>query len=174
LVSSLLVVLETLAPAERVAFVLHDLFAMPSTRSHPSWGARRRVQGPPMVPDGDLKRRREVIDAFLAASRGGDFDALLALLDPDVVLRADDAAARMGASREVRGAAKVAEIFAGRARAGLPALINGDPGLVWVQQGRPRIVFGFAITRGRIVGIELLADPDRLAQLDLAILNEMP
>jgi RNA polymerase sigma-70 factor (ECF subfamily) len=129
------------------------------------------VQGAPTVPDGDLNRRREVIDAFLAASRGGDFDALLALLDPDVVLRADDAAVQMGASREVRGAARVADTFSGRARAAQPALLNGVVGLVWVQQGRPRTVFGFTITRGKIVEIELLADPDRLRQLDLEILN---
>jgi RNA polymerase sigma-70 factor (ECF subfamily) len=129
------------------------------------------VQGAPTVPDGDLNRRREVIDAFLAASRGGDFDALLALLDPDVVLRADDAAVQMGAAKEVRGAAKVAETFSGRARAAHPALVDGDPGLVWVQQGRPRTVFDFTMTRGKIVEIELLADPDRLRQLDLEILN---
>ena len=181
---ALLVVLETLAPAERVAFVLHDLFAMPFDEIAQIVGrspaaarqlasrARRRVQGGGSVPDADVARRREVIDAFLAASRGGDFQALLALLDPDVVLRADDAAVQVGAAKEVRGAAKVAATFSGRARAAQPASVNGAPGLVWVQQGRPRIVFDFSITAGKIVEIDLLADPDRLRQLDLAILTE--
>jgi RNA polymerase sigma-70 factor (ECF subfamily) len=181
---ALLVVLETLAPAERVAFVLHDLFAMPFDEIAPIVGrspaaarqlasrARRRVQGTPAVPDADLKRRREVIDAFLAASRAGDFGALLALLDPEVVLRADEAAVQMGASKAVRGAAQVAQTFSGRARAAQPALVNGDPGLVWVQHGRPRTVFGFTITRDKIVEIQLLADPERLRKLELAILND--
>jgi RNA polymerase sigma-70 factor (ECF subfamily) len=113
-----------------------------------------------------------VIDAFLAASRAGDFGALLALLDPEVVLRADEAAVQMGASKAVRGAAQVAQTFSGRARAAQPALVNGDPGLVWVQHGRPRTVFGFTITRDKIVEIQLLADPERLRKLELAILND--
>src|ERR1700694_343395 len=181
---ALLVVLETLGPAERVAFVLHDLFGMPFEEIAPIVGrspaaarqlasrARRRVQGGGSVPDADLTRRREVVDAFLAASRGGDFGALLALLDPDVVLRADTAAVQMGAAREVRGADQVAETFSGRARAAQPALVNGAPGLVWVQHGRPRTVFDFTIAGGKIVAIKLLADPDRLRQLDLAIRDE--
>ena len=180
---ALLVVLETLAPAERVAFVLHDMFAVPFEEIAPIVGrspaaarqlasrARRRVQGA-TVPDADRTRQREVVDAFLAASRGGHFDALLALLDPDVVLRADRAAVRMGASREVRGAAAVADTFSGRARAAQPALVNGAAGLVWAQRGVPRIVFGFTIAHGKIVEVELVADPERLRQLDLAVLDD--
>jgi RNA polymerase sigma factor (sigma-70 family) len=181
---ALLVVLETLAPAERIAFVLHDMFDLPFDEIAPIVGrspaaarqlasrARRRVQGAATVPDADLTRQREVVDAFLAASRGGDFDALLAVLDPDVVLRADRAAVRMGASREVRGAAAVADTFSGRARVARPALVNGAVGLVWAQSGRPRVVFGFTIARGKIVEIDLVADPERLRQLDLAVLDD--
>jgi RNA polymerase sigma factor (sigma-70 family) len=181
---ALLVVLETLTPAERVAFVLHDMFAVPFDEIAPIVGrspaatrqlasrARRRVQGVATVPDADLARRREVVDAFLAASRGGDFDALLAVLDPDVVLRADRAAVRMGASREVRGAAAVADTFAGRARAARPALVNGAVGLVWAPAGRPRVAFAFTITGGKIVEIDLVADPERLHRLDVAILDD--
>ena len=181
---ALLVVLETLAPAERVAFVLHDLFDLPFDEIAPIVGrsptaarqlasrARRRVQGAATVPDGDLTRQREVVDAFLAASRGGDFDALLAVLDPDVVLRADREAVQMGASGEVRGAAAVARTFSGRARVAQPALVNGAAGAVWAQGGRPRVVFEFTITGGRIVEIHLVADPERLRQLDLAIQRE--
>jgi RNA polymerase sigma-70 factor, ECF subfamily len=180
---ALLVVLETLAPAERVAFVLHDMFAVSFDEIAPILGrspvaarqlasrARRRVQGA-AVPDADRTRQRAVVDAFLAASRGGDFDALLAVLDPDVVLRADLAAMQAGASKEVRGAAAVAETFSGRARAARPALVNGAVGLVWAQSGRPRVVFGFTITSGKIVEIELIADPERLRQLDLALLED--
>jgi RNA polymerase sigma-70 factor (ECF subfamily) len=181
---ALLVVLETLAGAERVAFVLHDMFDLPFDEIAPIVGrsptaarqlasrARRRVQGAAAVPDADRTRQREVVDAFLAASRGGDFAALLALLDPDVVLRADRAAVHAGPSREVRGAAAVADTFSGRARAAQPALVNGAVGLVWAPGGRPRVVFDFTITRGKIVEINLVADPERLRQLDLAILNE--
>ena len=181
---ALLVVLETLAPAERVAFVLHDMFNLPFDEIARIVGrspgaarqlasrARRRVQGAATGFDADLARQREVVDAFLAASRGGDFDALLAVLDPDVVLRADHAAARAGASREVRGAAAVADTFAGRARAAQPALVDGAAGLVWAPGGRPRVVFNFTITRGKIVAIEMVADPERLRQLDLAVLKE--
>ena len=180
---ALLVVLETLAPAERVAFVLHDMFAVSFDEIAPILGrspaaarqlasrARRRVQGA-AVPDADRTRQRAVVDAFLAASRGGDFDALLAVLDPDVVLRADRAAMQAGASKEVRGVAAVAETFSGRARAARPALVNGAVGLVWAQGGRPRVVFGFTITSGKIVEIELIADPERLRQLDLALLED--
>jgi len=181
--SALLVVLQTLGPAERVAFVLHDMFAVPFDEIAPIVGrspaaarqlasrARRRVQGAATVPDADLIHKRKVVDAFLAASRGGDFEALLAVLDPDVMLRADRAAVRMGASREVRGAAAVANTFAGRARFAQPALVNGAAGLVWARRGRPAVVFRFAITRGKIVEIELVADPERLRQLDLAVLG---
>ncbi|MGZ8637059.1 MAG: sigma-70 family RNA polymerase sigma factor [Actinomycetota bacterium] len=180
---ALLVVLETLAPAERLAFVLHDLFAVPFDEIAPIVGrspaaarqlasrARRRVQGATEVPDADRTKQREIVDAFLAASRGGDFDALLAVLDPDVVLRADDAAVLAGASREVRGAAPVAQTFSGRARAPRPALVDGVPGLVWAQRGTPQVVFGFTIERGAIVAIDLIADPERFRTSDLVLLD---
>jgi RNA polymerase sigma-70 factor (ECF subfamily) len=181
---ALLVVLDTLNPAERLAFVLHDLFAMPFDEIAPIVGrsptaarqlasrARRRVQGATTDPDVDLTRQREVVDAFLAASRGGNFDALLAMLDPDVVLRADDAAVQTGASREVRGAPAVAGQFSGRARTAQLALVNGAAGAVWAVGGQPRVVFSFTIARGKIVAINLLADPERLSQLDLEVLGD--
>jgi len=125
-----------------------------------------------VIADSDVNLRWEVVDAFLAASRGGDFDALLAVLDPDVVLRADRAAVLAGASREVRGAPAVAKQFSGRARFAQPALVDGVVGAVWAPGGRPRVVFGFTITRGKIVEIDILADPTRLRQLDLAVLND--
>ena len=181
---ALLVVLDTLAPAERLAFVLHDMFAVPFDEIAPIVGrspaaarqlasrARRRVQGAATVPDADLTRRRKLIDAFLAASRGGDFKALFALLDPDVMLRADHAAVQMGAAKEVRGAAAVADTFSGRARTARPALVNGAAGAVWAPGGRPRVVFGFTITNGKIVAIDMVADPARLGRLDLAVLDD--
>jgi RNA polymerase sigma-70 factor (ECF subfamily) len=181
---ALLVVLDTLAPAERLAFVLHDMFAVPFDQIATILGrspnaakmlasrARRRVQGAATVPDTDLTRQRAVVDAFLAAARGGDFAALLAVLDPDVVLRADHAAVDAGASAEVRGAAAVAEQFSGRARAAQPALVDGAAGAVWAPGGQPRMVFGFTITHGKIVAIDILADPERLRQLDLAVLDD--
>jgi RNA polymerase sigma-70 factor (ECF subfamily) len=113
-----------------------------------------------------------VVDAFLAAARGGDFDGLLALLDPDVVLRSDGAAVRAGASRELRGAPAVADTFAGRARVARPALVDGAVGAVWAPGGRPRVVFGFTIINGRIVEIDILADPERVDELDLTMLDE--
>jgi RNA polymerase sigma-70 factor (ECF subfamily) len=113
-----------------------------------------------------------VVDAFLAASRGGDFDALLALLDPDVVLRADSAAVIAGAAGELVGAAAVAETFFGRARTAQSAVIDGAAGLVWAPGGQPRVVFGFTIENGKIVEIELLADPARLGELDLVVLAD--
>jgi RNA polymerase sigma factor (sigma-70 family) len=181
---ALLVVLETLAPAERVAFVLHDLFSVPFDEIAPIVGrspdaarqlasrARRRIQGAAPEPDADVTHQRDVVAAFLAASRGGDFDTLLALLDPDVVLRADAAAVQTGATPEVRGAREVAGTFSGRARAARLALIDGAPGAVWSRGGRPVIVFGFTVQGGKIVAIDLLADPDRLNQLVLSILDE--
>jgi RNA polymerase sigma factor (sigma-70 family) len=180
---ALLVVLETLAPAERVAFVLHDMFAVPFDQVAPILGrsppaarqlasrARRRVRGAGKTHDADLTRQREVGDAFLAASRDGNLDALLAVLDPDVVLRADGEAVRMGASSEVRGAQAVADTFKGRAQAAQPALVNGAVGAAWAPCGRPRVVFGFAIAHGKIVEIDLLADPVHLRQIDLVVLN---
>jgi RNA polymerase sigma factor (sigma-70 family) len=174
------VVLETLTPAERLAFVLHDVFAVPfdaiaplvertpaSTRQLAS-RARRRVQGAP-VPDADLGHQREVVDAFLAASRDGDFDALVALLDPDVVLRIDRGV-RRGASEEVRGATAVAErgvAFSRLAPYARPMLVNGAAGLVVTRRGRVLGVAGFTVARGQIVEIDLLMDPIRLRELDL-------
>jgi RNA polymerase sigma-70 factor (ECF subfamily) len=180
---ALLVVLDALTPPERLAFVLHDLFAVPFEEIAPildrspaaarqlASRARRRLQGAP-APDTDLARQRAVVDAFLAASREGDFDALVALLDPEVVVRADRAAVRAGASEEVRGVAAVAGTFSGRARAARPALVDGAPGAVWAPGGRPRVAFGFTVTSGRIVRIDLLADPERLARLQLAELGD--
>jgi RNA polymerase sigma factor (sigma-70 family) len=192
---ALLVVLETLAPAERLAFVLHDMFAVPFDEIAPIVGrsstaarqlasrARRRVRGVATVSaDADLTRQREVVDAFLAASRSGDFDALLAMLDPDIVLRADRAAVDSAASRqasgapplspELRGASAVAEAFSGRARAARPALINGAVGAVWAPRGRPRVVFSFTVAHGKIARINILADPARLRRLDLILLDD--
>lgn len=197
--AALLVVLDTLTPAERLAFVLHDVFAVPFEEIAPVVGrtpaaarqlasrARRRVQGAGAPgggapgggaqedgvpgaaarahPVADLARRRRVIDAFLAASREGDFAALLALLDPDVVLRADAAAVQSGAAPEVRGARGVAATFAGRARAARSALVDGAPGAAWAPGGVPRVVFRFTVARDRIAAIELVADPDQLGRL---------
>jgi RNA polymerase sigma-70 factor (ECF subfamily) len=179
---ALLVVLDTLAPAERVAFVLHDMFGVPFDEIAPILGrtpaaarqlasrARRRVQGA-TVPDTDRTRQRAIVDAFLAAARGGDFDALLAMLDPDVVVRADPAAVRAGAMGEVRGAPAVAETFSGRARAARPVLVRGRAGLVWMQHGRPQMVFDFTIADDKVVGIDLIADPERISELDLTVLG---
>jgi RNA polymerase sigma factor (sigma-70 family) len=180
--SALLVVLDTLSPAERLAFVLHDMFAVPFDEIAPIVGrsavaarqlasrARRRVQGAGTVPD--AVRQRQVVDAFLAASRGGDFDALLSLLDPQVVLRADSAAVQMGAAKEIRGTAAVAETFSGRARAAKLALVDGLAGVVWASGGRPRVVFDFTVADGKVVAIEMLADPESLGQLDLEVLTD--
>src|SRR3712207_4553074 len=180
---ALLVVLETLSPAERLAFVLHDMFGVPFEEISPIVGrsptaakmlasrARRRVRGAAPSPDADLARQREVVAAFLAASREGDFEALLAVLDPDVMLRADRAAVDAGAPGEIRGAPAVADTFSGRARFAQPALVNGAAGAVWAPGGRPRVVLGFTIRGGRLVEIDILADPERLGQLDPAVLN---
>ncbi|WP_186763375.1 sigma-70 family RNA polymerase sigma factor [Lentzea tibetensis] len=177
---ALLVVLDTLAPAERLAFVLHDMFAVPFDEIAPMVGrtptaarqlasrARRRIQGT-AVPEPDLGRQREVVDAFLAASRGGDFDALVAVLHPDVVLRADT-----GTVREVTGAVAVAEnalMFRQLAAIAQPVLVNGTAGLLTAPDGKPISVMGLTIVDGRIVEIDILADPDRLAQLDLTFLD---
>jgi RNA polymerase sigma factor (sigma-70 family) len=177
---ALLVVLDTLTPAERLAFVLHDLFAVPFEEIAPilerspaaarqlASRARRRVRGAE-PPEADLARQRAVVDAFLAASREGDFDALVALLDPDVVLRADRVVVRTGAAGEVRGAAAVAATFLGRARGARPALIDGAAGAVWAPGGQPRVVFDFTVAGGRITDIELLADPEHLALMELVL-----
>jgi len=176
---ALLVVLETLSPAERLAFVLHDLFAVPFDEIAPildrspdaakmlASRARRRVQQRE-VPDADPGRQRAVVDAFLAASRNGDFEALVAMLDPDVVMRSDRTGVLMGASALVRGATGVAEQFFGRARTTRPAIVNGAPGTVWAPGGRPRVAFGFTVRGGKIVAIDLLADPDHLREVELA------
>jgi RNA polymerase sigma-70 factor (ECF subfamily) len=182
---ALLIVLETLAPAERIAFVLHDLFAVPFEEIAPIVGrtpeaarqlasrARRRVRGAgtTAAPDPDRTRQREIVQAFLAAAREGAFDALVALLDPDVALRADEAAVRMGTPEEMHGARAVAETFSGRARAARPALIDGAPGLVWAKGGTPQVVFAFTIADDAITGIEMLADPERLRAFDLVFLD---
>ena len=181
---ALLVVLDTLNPAERLAFVLHDIFAMPFDEIAPiversptaarqlASRARRRVRGAATVKGADLTYQREVVDAFLAASRGGDFDALLAVLDPDVVFRHDRTAVPAGASREVRGAPAVARQFSGRAQGARPALVNGSVGIVVARHGRLFLVLDLTVTRGKIVEINVVADPERLRQLDLAVLDD--
>ena len=181
---ALLVVLDTLNPAERLAFVLHDIFAMPFDEIAPiversptaarqlASRARRRVRGGAMTKDADLTYQREVVDAFLAASHGGNFDALLAVLDPDVVFRYDPTAVPAGASREVRGAPAVARQFSGRAQGARPALVNGSVGLVVARHGRLFLVLDLTVTRGKIVEINVVADPERLRQLDLAVLDD--
>lgn len=181
---ALLVVLDRLTPAERIAFVLHDVFAVPFDEISPIVGrtpsaarqlasrARRRVEGAGGVPDVDINRQREVVGAFLAASRGGDFAALLAVLDPDVVLRADRTAVQLGASREVRGAAAVAKTFSGRAQSAQPALVNGAVGVVVAPRGRLSLVLGLTIALGKIVEIDLVADREHLRQIDVAVLTD--
>jgi RNA polymerase sigma factor (sigma-70 family) len=183
---AMLVVLEQLGPAERVAFVLHDVFGVsfeeiapivsrsPTAARQLASRARRRVQGAAPVPDADLPSQRAVVDAFLAAARGGDFEALLAVLDPEVVLRSDLGVSPAGASVVVRGAAAVAAramTFARLAESAQAALVNGAAGVVaWSPDGRPMSVMGFTIVGGRIVEIDGLADPVRLSQLNLAAL----
>jgi RNA polymerase sigma-70 factor, ECF subfamily len=184
---ALLVVLETLAPAERLAFVLHDMFAVPFDEIAPMVGrsptaarqlasrARRRVQGAAAAPDPDLTRQREVVDAFFAAARDGDFDALVAVLHPDVVLRSDGGAVRPGASFVMRGAQNVAEsalTFARLSPFVRPALVNGAAGVVVAPHGRPFSVMGFTVRKGKIVEIDGIADPERLQNLDLAGLDD--
>jgi len=169
--SALVVVLQTLAPAERLAFVLHDLFGVPfddiatiigrspaATRQLAS-RARRRVQQPEARAEtGD----REIVDAFLEASRNGEFERLLALLDPDAVVRADGAAVQMGSEALVNGARGVAETFAGRARTAKAAVIDGAAGAAWQRGGETKVAFGFTIVDGLITEIELMADPEVL------------
>ncbi|MFY1701283.1 RNA polymerase sigma factor SigJ [Micromonospora sp. WMMA1923] len=182
---AILVVLETLTPAERLAFVLHDMFAVPfeeiadlierspaATRQLAS-RARRRVQGQAPVPDPDLGRQRRVVDAFFAAARHGDFDALVAVLDPDVVLRADGGARGSG-SVVIAGAPTVAGqaiLFGRLSQFARPALINGAAGIIATTPRGPLSVMGFTVTGGRIVAIDVLSDPDRLHQLDLDALD---
>ena len=187
---ALLVVLDTLAPAERLAFVLHDMFELPFEEIAPMVGrtpaaarqlasrARRRVKGADVpAPDPDLARQRRVVDAFFLAARGGDFDALVAVLDPDVVLRIDAGAERPAASMVVRGAAAVAK----QARIGLrailarpvihlrPALVNGAAGVVVTLGEQPMTVMGFTVAGGRIVEIDAIADPERVRRIAAAV-----
>jgi RNA polymerase sigma factor (sigma-70 family) len=185
---ALLVVLETLAPAERVAFVLHDAFAVPFEEIAPIVGrtpvaarqlasrARRRVRGARPGSDQDVRSQRMVVDAFVAAVRSGDFEGLLAVLDPDIVLRADGGTRWVGATREIRGATAVGrsaltitQLLKGMAVRN--ALINGAAGIVSHDaDGQPYSVMGFTVRAGRIVEIDVLADPERLGRLDLSIL----
>lgn len=181
---AMLVVLDTLAPAERVAFVLHDLFAVPFDQIAPivdrtpvaakklASRARRRVRGTAVPPAPELARQRRVVEAFLAASRRGDLDALLAVLDPDVVRRADPAALTPGRAAEVRGAGAVAEemlVFGGRARYGEVALVNGATGVVIAPGGRLRAALTITVRGDRVTAYEVIADPARLRDLDLAV-----
>lgn len=190
---ALLVVLDTLAPAERLAFVLHDMFAVPFEEIAPIVGrtpaaarqlasrARRRVQADPAVPDAPTETHRAVVAAFLAASRQGDFAGLIRLLDPQVVLRADAVAVDMAAGRasagapplrgEMRGVDAVARVFAGGARAARLTLVDGLAGAVVSVGGRPMAVFGFVVLDGRVVTIELTADPATLAVVELGPLR---
>jgi RNA polymerase sigma factor (sigma-70 family) len=179
---ALLVVLDTLSPAARLAFVLHDMFAVPfdeiarivdrspaATRQLAS-RARRRIQDERAVPDADMSTQRELLDAFLAAGRDGDFDRLVAILDPDVVLRAE----LPEGTREVRGAEQVARQALGYSRLGLEvriALVNGTAGAVTTLDGELFSLGGFTVRDGRIVAIDILADPDRLRRLDLTRLD---
>lgn len=178
---ALLVVLDTLGPAERLAFVLHDLFAVsfeeiapivgrsPSAARQLASRARRRVQGAAANPDADLTRQRAVVDAFLAAARRGDFEMLLTVLDPDVVLRADPAAVGLGAPRELHGATAVARsAVAAGAHGAQPTLVSGSVGVKVATGGRLVLVFSLTITAGRIVAIDMVGDPERLRHLELA------
>jgi RNA polymerase sigma-70 factor (ECF subfamily) len=181
--AALLVVLETLAPAERIAFVLHDLFDLsfeeiapivarsPMAARQLASRARRRVRGASVSGDADRDRHRQIVDAFLAAARGGDFAGLLSLLDPEVALRADATAIAVGATPEVVGAKAVADTFAGRARVAKLARIDGEIGAVWAPGGRPRVVFAFKIDGDKIVGIDIVADAERLEQMELEIID---
>jgi RNA polymerase sigma factor (sigma-70 family) len=181
--SGLLIVLDVLSPAERVAFVLHDIFAVPFDEVGQIVGrspdaarqlasrARRRVHDRTGEPELDLTRQREVVDAFLAASRRGDFDALLALLDPDVTVRADDTATRVGAPRVTRGAARVAAWATRGGRAAQPAVVDGAAGLAWAPGGRLRGVARYTIRDGKIIAIDLVADPERMRQLDIVVVD---
>jgi len=180
---ALMVVLESLTPPERVAFVLHDVFAVPFEEIAPivdrspeaarqlASRARRRVRG--QEASGGGRRQWELVGAFLAAARHGDFAALLAVLDPDVVLRADATAVRLGASPEVRGARELVTNFGGRAGGAVPALVNGAAGAAWAPGGRTRVVFLFAVEDDRIVGIDLIGDGEHIRQLDVVIQGQV-
>src|SRR5215467_743050 len=185
---ALQVVLETLTPAERLAFVLHDMFDLPFDQIAPMVGrspamarqlasrARRRVQGADIqATDPDIARQREVVDAFFAAAHRGDFDALVAVLDPDVVLRSDGGTARPDASVVLHGAAAVAGRTLTAAQPSAlrrPALVNGAAGVVVIVSGQPVTVMGFTVSRGKIAEIDAIVDPERLRRLDLAVLDD--
>jgi RNA polymerase sigma-70 factor (ECF subfamily) len=184
---ALLVVLDRLTPAERIAFVLHDMFAVsfdeiatiigrsPAAARQLASRARRRVQGADRVPDSGLSEQREVVSAFLTALRAGDFEGLIAVLDPDVVVRADSTTVPPGPQTEIRGArtwAKGAIAFSQLVRSAPPMLVDGAVGLVWAPGGRLSRVLRFTITRGKIVQVEIIADPARLRDLDLAVIKE--
>lgn len=191
---ALIAVLQTLEPAERVAFVLHDTFDLSFDDIAPIVGrssaatrqlasrARRRIRGANAVCDTDPARQLEMVEAFLAASRGGDLDALLAVLDPDVVLRVDRAslqASEVARARgapalapEIRGAKAVAKIFSGRAQAAQPAFVDGAAALVWSHGGRPQVVFNFAIEDGRVVRIDQIADAEQLGRFNIVMIGK--
>jgi RNA polymerase sigma-70 factor (ECF subfamily) len=187
--AAMLIVLETLTPAERVAFVLHDMFNVafddvapvvgrsPAAARQLASRGRRRIQGAPERPEADRVRAREVVRAFLAASQSGDFAALLAILDPDVVLRADAAAVEATAhtggnvpalAPEIRGRNEVAELFRGRAKAARLCMVDGDPGLVFAPGGQPRMVLDFVLDNDRVIEISFIAEPKRVTALDVA------
>ena len=181
--AALLVVLDLLSPAERVAFVLHDIFAVPFDEIGPVVGrspeaarqlasrARRRVQGIGPTAEVDLVRQREVVSAFLAAARGGDFTALLAVLDPDVVLQPDEAAMGTGGLRRTRGATQVAALLTGGARGVRLALLDGVAGLAWAPGGRIRGAVAIHIADGRIVEMDVIGNAERLARLDIVLVG---
>ena len=179
---ALQVVLDTLPAAERLAFVLHDVFGVPfneialildrspdAARQLAS-RARRRVRGLSPSQEADAERQREVVSAFLRASRTGDFDALLAVLDPDVIVRGDATSVKMGAAAEVRGATAVLNSFLGRAEGAQPAVINGVPGAAWAPRGTIVSLLNFTVANGRVTAIDLVSDRDRIAQLDVELL----
>ena len=181
---ALLVVLDTLPPAERLAFVLHDIFAVPFDEIAPiversetaarqlASRARRRVRGAETAKPADLERQRAVVDAFLAASRTGNFEALLTVLDPEVVFRADHVAAQKGAASEVRGASVIARQFVGRAQGARTALVDGAVAAIVASRRHLFLVLNFTIRNDKIVEIEAVADPARLRQLHLAVLDD--
>ena len=180
---AMLVVLDSLSPVERLAFVLHDMFAVPyeniapivdrtpeATRQLAS-RARRRVQGTSPVPD--LSRQKIIVEAFLAAAREGRFEDLLEVLDPDITVRVDEAAVKTGFSGpRVDGAKAVAEIFLGKARAAIPVIIDGAVGAMWAPGGNPRSVLAFTIVDGRVAAIDVFNDPDNIGALDLVTFED--
>ncbi|WP_455272175.1 sigma-70 family RNA polymerase sigma factor [Rhizobium herbae] len=183
--AALLIVLETLTPAERLAFVLHDMFAVPFDEIAPivdrspeaarqlASRARRRVQGARTAADADRSAQRGVVEAFLAASRGGDFEALLAVLDPDVVFRADAAAVQLGSLAEIRGAAAVANTFKGRAIGAQPAFVDEGFGLIVEVGGKLHVILRLTISDGKIDEVQAIADPDHLGKIDFTLFDQV-